>query len=146
MCQHKRKELQNFSGDGALKYGDYCEECQLDLQALKKCECEKAAVYELLKTRMVNGLVQVFTRYHDGEDTLVVNEKPFDQKRITNFLKDVLKGKFSGLRRLISRYPTNFMTSLVRWRHCLLFKRYLIIIYLRKKKLIEKQTKKLKSV
>ena len=27
-----------------------------------------------------------------GKDTLVVNKKPFDQKRITKFSKDVLKG------------------------------------------------------
>ena len=29
-----------------------------------------------------------------GKETLVVNEKPFDQKEITQFSKDVLKGKF----------------------------------------------------
>ena len=28
-----------------------------------------------------------------GKDTLVVNKKPFDQKRIAKFSKDVLKGK-----------------------------------------------------
>ena len=31
-----------------------------------------------------------------GKDTLVVNEKPFDQKRIEKFSKDVLKGKVFG--------------------------------------------------
>ena len=31
-----------------------------------------------------------------GKDTLVVNKKPFDQKRIAKFSKDVLKGKFLG--------------------------------------------------
>ena len=31
-----------------------------------------------------------------GKDTLVVNDKPFDQKRIANFSKDVLKGKVFG--------------------------------------------------
>ena len=99
------------------------------MQALEKCECEKAAVYELLRTGMVSGPAQVFTRYHEkditrirfhvygqkgkltrgiigydtnglylfcsgdampcGKDTLVVNKKPFDQKRIAKFLKDV---------------------------------------------------------
>ena len=31
-----------------------------------------------------------------GKDTLVVNKKPFDQKRIAKFSKDVLKGKVFG--------------------------------------------------
>ena len=82
---------------------------------------------------MVDGPVQVFTRYHEkdithirfhmyiegskltksiigyganslylyclgdvmpcGKNMLVVNRKPFDQKQIVKFLKDVLKGK-----------------------------------------------------
>ena len=103
------------------------------MQVLERCECEKTAVYELLRTDMVSGPAQVFTRYHEkditrirphgyrekgkltkvvigydanslylccsgdvmpcGKDTLVANEKPFDQKRITKFSKDVLKGK-----------------------------------------------------
>ena len=29
-----------------------------------------------------------------GKNMLVVNEKPFDQKRCAGFLKDLLKGKF----------------------------------------------------
>ena len=29
-----------------------------------------------------------------GKETLVVNEKPFDQKEIPQFSKDVLKGEF----------------------------------------------------
>ena len=41
-----------------------------------------------------------------GKDTLVVNEKLFDQMRIAKFLKD--------LRWLILSYPTRFMTSLVK--------------------------------
>ena len=32
-----------------------------------------------------------------GKDTLVVNKKPFDQKRTAKFSKDVLKGKVFGL-------------------------------------------------
>ena len=31
-----------------------------------------------------------------GNDTLVVNKKPFHQKRIAKFSKDVLKGKVLG--------------------------------------------------
>ena len=38
-----------------MKYGNYCEECQLDTQALERRECEKAAVYELLGTGMVGN-------------------------------------------------------------------------------------------
>ena len=53
------------SCNGALKCGAYCEECQLAMKALEKCECEKAAVYELLRTGMVGGQAQVFTRYHE---------------------------------------------------------------------------------
>ena len=47
-----------------------------------------------------------------GKDMLFVNSKLFDQKRIANFSKDVLKGKV--LRRLILKYPTSFVTNLVR--------------------------------
>ena len=116
-----------------MKCSGYCEECQLDFQALERCECEKAAVYDLLRTGMVGGPAQVFTRYHEkditrirshvygekskltkgvigydanalylycsgevmpcGKDTLVVNKKLFDQKRIAKFSKGNLKGK-----------------------------------------------------
>ena len=140
--------------------------------ALEKCGCEKAAVYELLRTGMVGGSAQVFTRYHEkditrirscvygekskltkgaigydanslnlycsgdampcGKDTLAVNKKPFDQKRIAKFSKDALKGKVLALPRLILKYPTSFMTNLASWRTCLLFKRSLIVIYPRK--------------
>ena len=103
------------------------------MQALVKCGCEKAAVYELLRTDIVGGPAQVSTRYHEknitrirshvygersklrkgiisydanalylyssgdvmpcGKDMLVVNKKPYDQKQIANFLKEVSKGK-----------------------------------------------------
>ena len=142
------------------------------MQALERCKCEKAAVYELLRTGMVCRPAQVFTRYHEkditrmrshvhgekskstmgiigydanglylycsgdvmpcGKDTLVLNKKPFDQKRIAKLSRDVLKGKCLDLRRLTLRYLTSFMTSLVRCHHCLLFKRFLIVIYLKK--------------
>ena len=101
------------------------------MQALERCDCEKAAVYVLLRTGMVGGPAQDFTRHHEkgithirshvhgersrltkgvigydanalylyclvdvmpcGKDNLVVNKKPFDQKRITKFSKDILK-------------------------------------------------------
>ena len=106
------------------------------MQTLERCVRERAAVYDLLRTGMVGGPVQVFTRHYEkditrtrshvygekskltkgvigydanalylycsgdvmpcGKDTLVVNKKPFDQKRIAKFSKDVLKGKVFG--------------------------------------------------
>ena len=90
------------------------------MQAGERCGCEKTAFYNLLRTGMVGGPAQVFTRHHErditrirshvygekgnlakgvigydanalylycssdvmlcGKDTLVVNEKLFDQK------------------------------------------------------------------
>ena len=41
LCRDKRKELQQCSCNGALKCGDYCEECQLHMQVLESCECER---------------------------------------------------------------------------------------------------------
>ena len=101
------------------------------MQALEGYECEKAAIYELLRTGMVGGPAQVFTRYHEkdmtcirshvygekskltkgiigcdknglylycssnvmpcGKEILAVNKKPFYQKRIAKFSKDVSK-------------------------------------------------------
>ena len=118
------------------------------MQALGKCECEKAAVYDLLRTGMVGGPAQVFTRYHEkditrirshvyeekskltkgvigydanalylycsgdvmpcGKDTLVVNKKPFDQKRIAKFSNDVLKGKVFGFAQVDIEVPDKF--------------------------------------
>ena len=54
-----------------MKCGGYCEECQLDMQALERCECEKTAVYELLRTGVVGGPAQVFTRYHEKDITRI---------------------------------------------------------------------------
>ena len=156
-----------------MKCGAYCEECWLYMQALERCKCEKTAVYDLLRTGMVDRPAQVFTRYHEKEitcirphvyeekskltrgiigydanslylycssdvmpcskDTLVVNKKSSDQKRIVKFSKDVLKGKVFGFAQVDIEVPDELsMTSLVRYHHCLLFKRFLIVIYLRK--------------
>ena len=156
-----------------MKCGAYCEECWLYMQALERCKCEKTAVYDLLRTGMVDRPAQVFTRYHEKEitcirphvyeekskltrgiigydanslylycssdvmpcskDTLVVIKKSSDQKRIVKFSKDVLKGKVFGFAQVDIEVPDELsMTSLVRYHHCLLFKRFLIVIYLRK--------------
>ena len=69
LCRDKQEKLEHCSCNGALKCGDYCEECQLDMQALDRYECEKAAVYELLRTGMVGGPAQVFTKYHEKDIT-----------------------------------------------------------------------------
>ena len=130
---------------GALKCGGYYEECQLDLQAVQKRGCEKAAIYELLSAGMADGLAQAFTRNHEkditcirshayvekskltksiigydanalylyrsgdvmpcSKDTLVVNEKPFDKKRIAKFSKDNLKGKVFGFAQVDIEVP-----------------------------------------
>ena len=177
LCRDKREELQHCSCNDALKCRDYCEECQLDMQTLKRCGCEKTAVYDLLRAGMVGGPVQVFTRSHEkditsirsheygkkskltksvigydtnslyrycsgdvmpcGKETLVVNNKPFDQKRIAKFSKDVLKRKVFGfaLKYLTMKYLTSFMARLARWRHRLLFRRFLIVIYLKNENL-----------
>ena len=131
-----QEELQHCSCNGVLKCGGYCEKCRLDMQALERCKCEKKVIYDLLRTGMVGGQAQIFTRYHEKEirrirshvyeekskltmgiigydenslylycsgdvmpcdkDTLAVNKKPFDQKRILKFSKDALKGKAFG--------------------------------------------------
>ena len=67
LCRDKREELQPCSCNGALKCGGYCEECQLDMQALEICGCEKTAVYELLRTSMVGEPAHVFTRCHEKD-------------------------------------------------------------------------------
>ena len=108
------------------------------MQALERCECEKTAVYELLRTGMVGGPAHVFTRYHEkgitrirsheslltkgaigydaigdvmpcGKDMLVVNKKPFDQKRIAKFSKNVLKGK------VLHKSTLKCLTSLIKF-------------------------------
>ena len=40
-----------------------------------------------------------------GKDTLVVNKKPYDQKRIGKFSKDVLKGKVFGFAQVDIEVP-----------------------------------------
>ena len=143
LCRDIREELQHSSCNRALKCGAYCKECLLDIQALERCGREKATVYELLRTDMVGGAAQVFTRYHEkdithirshvhrekskmtrgiiGYDasslyfycsgnvmpcgTLVVNKKPYDQKQIAKFSKDVLKEKVFGFAQVDIEVP-----------------------------------------
>ena len=71
LCRDKWEKLQHCSCNGALKCGGNCEEYQLDMQALEKCGCEKATVYELLRTGMVGRLAQDFTRHHEKNITRI---------------------------------------------------------------------------
>ena len=66
-----------------MKCGGYCEECQLDMKALEKCGCEKAAVYELLRTGMVGGPAQVFTRYHEKDITRIRSHVYGEKSKLT---------------------------------------------------------------
>ena len=65
LCRDIREELQHCTCNGALKCGGCCKECQFDMQTLEKCRCEKAAACDLLRTGLIGGPVQVFTRYHE---------------------------------------------------------------------------------
>ena len=70
-----------------MKCVGYCEEYQLDMQALEKCGCEKAAVYELLRTGMVGGPAQIFTRYHEKD---ITRERSHVHEEESKLTKDVI--------------------------------------------------------
>ena len=84
LCRDKQEELQHCSCNSALKCG-YCEECQLDMQVLERCGCE-AAIFDLLRTGMVDRPVQVFTRYHE-KDITHIRSRVYGEK--SNLTKDV---------------------------------------------------------
>ena len=67
-----------------------------------------------------------------AKNTLAVNKKPFDQKRIAKFSKDVLKGKVFGFAQIDIEVPDELYDKFIEMLHCLLFKRFLIVLYLRK--------------
>ena len=81
-----REELQHCSCNGVLKCGGYCRKCQLDMQALEKCGCEKTAVYEFLRTGMVGGPAQVFTRYHEKDITRIRSHVYGEKVKLTKFI------------------------------------------------------------
>ena len=83
ICRDERKELQHCSCNGALKCDGYCEECQLDLQDSQKCGCEKAAVYDLLRTGMVGGAAQVFTRCQEEDTTRKISYVYGEKSKLT---------------------------------------------------------------
>ena len=91
ICRNKREQLQNCCCNGVLKCGGYCEECQIDLQAFQKCECGKAVVYELLRTGMVGGQEQVFTRYHEKDITRIRSHVYREESKLIKISKLIMQ-------------------------------------------------------
>ena len=83
LCWDIREELQHYSCNGALKCGACCKECQLDMQTLERCKCEKTAIYELLRTGMVGGTAQVITRYHEKDITRIRSHMYEEKSKLT---------------------------------------------------------------
>ena len=74
---------------------------------MKRCHTHKISrVCEICKSKLTRDIIGYDANslylhcsgdvMSCGKDTLVVNKKPFDQKRIAKFSKDVLKGKVFG--------------------------------------------------
>ena len=53
------------------------------MKALEKCECEKAAVYDLLRADIVGGPAQVFTRYHEKDITRIRSRMYEENSKLT---------------------------------------------------------------
>ena len=53
------------------------------MQALERCGCEKAAVYELLRTGMVGGPAQIFTRYQEKDITRIRSDVYGEKSKLT---------------------------------------------------------------
>ena len=53
------------------------------MQALEKCGCEMAAVNELLRTGMVGGPAQVFTRYNEKDITRIRSHLYGERSKLT---------------------------------------------------------------
>ena len=53
------KNLELYAPAGA------CTDCQKVLKGMNDCKCDPIETYNLLKTRIVGGPAQVFTRYHE---------------------------------------------------------------------------------
>ena len=83
LCRDKREEFQHCSCSCAWKCGCYCEECQLHLMNLENFACEKAVVYELLKTDMVGGTAQAFTKYHEKVITPIKSHVYGEKSKLT---------------------------------------------------------------
>ena len=53
------------------------------MQALARYNCEKTAVYDLLRTGMVGGPAQVFTRYHEKDITRIRSHMYGEKSKMT---------------------------------------------------------------
>ena len=58
------------------------------MKAIERCGCEKAAVYELLRTDMVGGPAQVFTRYHEKNITCIRSHVYEEKGKLTKGVID----------------------------------------------------------
>ena len=58
------------------------------MKALEKCGCQKAAVYDLLRTGMVGGPAQVFTRYHEKDITRIRSHVYGEKSKLTKGIVD----------------------------------------------------------
>ena len=54
------------------------------MKNLEKCRCEKAVVYDLLRTGMVGGPAQVFARYHEKDVTRIRFHVKGKKRKLTN--------------------------------------------------------------
>ena len=75
--------FQNCRCNVVLICGSNCELCQLNLQDLQKYECEKEAVYKLLRRGMVGGPAQVFTQYHEKYVTRIRSYVSGEESKLT---------------------------------------------------------------
>ena len=71
MCKEKKGQLDGCECDGVLKIGAYCTDCQKALKGMNDCKCDFVETYNLLKTGMIGGPAQVFTRYHTKDVTYI---------------------------------------------------------------------------
>ena len=60
MCKEKKSQLNGCGTD-----------CQKTLKGMNDCKCDHVETYNLLKTGMVGGPAQVFTRYHEKDVTYI---------------------------------------------------------------------------
>ena len=60
MCKEKKNQLDGCGTD-----------CKKTLKRMNDCKCDVVETYNLLKTGMVGGPAQVFTRYHEKDVTYI---------------------------------------------------------------------------
>ena len=75
------------------------------MEAFEKCECEKTTIYELLRTGMVGGSAQVFTRYYEKHITCIRSYVYGEKSKLT---KGVIGHDANGLYLYCSGYIIPF--------------------------------------